>query len=92
MAMNSDRRTILSLLALGRITPREAERLLAVWPDEDEFILKIAVSAAIAGTALPQMGEFLSAFQHVATALLPEVFTAAEHALACFTHWFGGIL
>jgi len=90
--MNTDRRTILSLVAIGRITPREAERLLAVWPDEDEFILKLAVCSAIAGTALPQIREFMSAFQHTATALLPGVFTAEHHALACFTHWFGGIL
>ncbi|MGA7108115.1 MAG: hypothetical protein WBV28_03845 [Terracidiphilus sp.] len=90
--MNIDRRTILSLVAMGRITPREAERLLSVWPDEDEFILKLAVSAAIAGTVLPQIREFLGAFQHTATALLPDTFAAAHHALTCFTHWFGGIL
>jgi hypothetical protein len=29
--MEKERQIILSLIALGRITPREAERLLAVW-------------------------------------------------------------
>jgi hypothetical protein len=90
--MNSDRCTILSLVAMGRITPREAERLLTVWPDEDEFILKVAVSTAIAGTALPQIREFLSAFQHTATTLLSGTLATAHHALACFTHCFGGVL
>jgi len=32
-AVELDRRAILSLIAMGRITPREAERLLAV-PEE----------------------------------------------------------
>ena len=35
--MNTDRRTILSLIALGRITPREAERLLLVANEEHEM-------------------------------------------------------
>jgi hypothetical protein len=51
--MNTDRQTILSLVAMGRITPREAERLLAVWPDGDDAILRLALCLAFAALALP---------------------------------------
>jgi hypothetical protein len=36
MVMNTDRRVILALIAMGRITPAEAERLLAAWDESFE--------------------------------------------------------
>ena len=46
--MNSDRRAILSLIAMGRITPREAERLLAILSDWDDAIVRVGVVIAVA--------------------------------------------
>jgi hypothetical protein len=88
--MHSDRRVILSLIAMGRITPSQAERLLATWPDEDDVILKAAVCFAVVWIVLPHLLEALTGFTH-ALASLPGVFRTAHHALACVACWFGGL-
>lgn len=90
--MNSDRRTILSLIALGRITPREAERLLALWPDEDEFILRAAVCLAVAWMLLPHLSAFLRGAGQTLSTLLPQIYFTAHHALTCVAAWLGGLL
>jgi hypothetical protein len=90
--MNTDRRAILSLVAMGRITPREAERLLAVWPDGDETILCLALCLAFAALALPGLKDIFTEITHVLVALMPGLRAAAHHTLACITSWFGGIL
>ncbi|KAA6465130.1 hypothetical protein DYQ86_04030 [Acidobacteria bacterium AB60] len=36
--MTDERRAILSLIAAGRITPAEAERLIAAWQDAREWV------------------------------------------------------
>jgi hypothetical protein len=90
--MNTDRRAILSLVAMGRITPREAERLLAVWPDGDETILRLALCLAFAALALPGLKEMLTEITHVLVALMPGLLAAAHHTLACITSWLGGVL
>ena len=62
--MNTDRRTILSLIALGRITPREAERLLMVADEEHEmrwiaascFALAIATQVQLYASMLARPG------------------------------------
>jgi hypothetical protein len=90
--MNTDRRAILSLVAMGRITPREAERLLAVWPDGDEAILRLALCLAFAALALPGLKEVFTEVTHVLAALMPGLFASAHHTLACATHWLGGTL
>ena len=90
--MNTDRRAILSLVAVGRITPREAERLLAVWPDGDETILRLALCLAFAALAMPGLKEMLAEITHVLVALMPGLLAAAHHTLACITSWLVGIL
>ena len=89
--VHDDRRVILSLVAMGRITAREAERLLAVCPDADEAIVRLALCLAFAFLALPHLHEFFAAATHTLGSLLPGVGTAAHHALACITAWFGGL-
>jgi hypothetical protein len=90
--MNTDRQAILSLVAMGRITPREAERLLAVWPDGDEAILRLALCLAFAALALPGLKEMFTEFTHTLVALMPALLGTAHHTLACVTHWLGGIV
>jgi hypothetical protein len=48
--MTYERRAILSLVAMGRITAAEAERLIAAWQDTREFVWIAA--ACIAACAL----------------------------------------
>jgi len=90
--MNTDRQTILSLVAMGRITPREAERLLAVWPDGDDSILRLALCLAFAALALPGLREMFTEITHTLVALMPALLGIAHHTLACVTHWLGGIV
>ena len=70
--MDRERQTILSLVALGRITAREAERLLsATAARRDEFI----VIAILAGAGVAQLVPVLA---HVALTAFP----AAHRLLA----------
>jgi hypothetical protein len=77
---------------MGRITPSEAERLLAVWPDGDETILCLALCLAFAALALPGLKDIFTEITHVLVALMPGLLAAAHHTLACITSWLGGIL
>jgi len=85
--MNNDRRAILSLVAMGRITPREAERLLAVWPDSEEVLAPLAVSFAFAWLLLSHLSDWIVGIARTLATIAP----LAHHALACLTHWFGGL-
>jgi hypothetical protein len=71
--MHPDRSAILSLVALGRITPREAERLLVVWRDGDETILLVALCLAFSALVLPYVGDAVSAFGQALATLLPAI-------------------
>ena len=46
--MNGERRAILALIAMGRITPSEAERLLAVWNESRETAWILIASIGLA--------------------------------------------
>ncbi len=84
--MNTDRRILLSLIATGRITPREAERLLAFWLSEDDFILRAAVCLAVIWLLLPHLCMLCTGYTRVLASLLHGVFFSAHRVLACFTH------
>lgn len=86
--MNTDRRAILSLVAMGRITPREAERLLAVWPDGEDPLVRLALCLAFAWLLLTHLGGLFAAYTRSLVALLP----GAHHAVAFVTHCLGGLL
>lgn len=79
--MYRERQAILSLIALGRITPREAERLLAAWNAgrEELWILGACIVAGLA-QSMPSLA-------HLAQTLLP-----MHHAGAAITYWMGGML
>jgi len=85
--MNNDRHAILSLVAMGRITPREAERLLAVLPDREDPLARLAVSLAFAWLLLSHLGDWIAGITHTLVSVAP----LAHHALASVTHWFGGL-
>lgn len=84
--MKKERQDILSLVALGRITPREAERLLAVWNAAREEFWVVATCFVIC------LGEFLPAIARLARALLPEEAIGLHHAVVAISYWIGGVL
>jgi len=90
--MSNDRRAILSLVASGHCTPREAERLLAVAADGDEGMLRLAILLAIAWLALPQIQQLVAALVHGLGAWLPGLAAHAHRGLALISGILGGVL
>lgn len=74
--MPRDRRTILYLVAMGRMTPAEAERLMMAWNDlrESQWIMAGCMVLAVLGIAHGQ-GWF-----------------HAQHAISLFKFWLGETL
>lgn len=71
--MREERRAILSLIAAGRISAAEAERLIAAWRGDRELYGLAAAAAALA---------LLQAVLHGAA------MSQLAHALAPGWHWF----
>jgi hypothetical protein len=90
-AAELDRRAILSLIAMGRITPGEAERLLAVSEDNDDAILKFAVVFAISWIVLQQVHELVTGMVHAVSMVAPRVAELAQSVVACVTQVCGGV-
>ena len=84
--MEKERQIILSLIALGRITPREAERLLAVWSlGREEFWI-------IAACMIASLTQIVPAPARMVHTLLPEGLPVLHHAAMAITFWIGGVL
>lgn len=91
--MNNERRAILSLIAMGRITPREAERLLACWPDASETAWVLGACAVIvASLSLPHAHELLGRFADLFRTIFPMAGATSHHALSFLTRIAGGTL
>jgi hypothetical protein len=80
--MNSERRAIFQLLALGRINAAQAERLLAAAGADRESLWAIAGCAAI---ALVTQSHWLGPqLEHVARAATAGAMPVLHHALSMF--------
>ncbi|HTX75412.1 MAG TPA: hypothetical protein VMD29_04325 [Terracidiphilus sp.] len=86
--MGQERRMILSLVASGRITAGEAERLLAAASEGREW-LWIAVAFAVLGAAQGVSHGLLPVAGHVAQ-VLGTGWVAALHGVAEFLKGMGG--
>lgn len=84
--MQHERQVILSLVALGRITPREAERLLAATDvaREETWAFLMCITAC--------MVQAVPALVNLAHALLPGGLSSVSHAVAAITRSLGGVL
>jgi hypothetical protein len=71
--MHTDRSAILSLVASGRITPREAERLLVVAHEGEDTILRLALCLAFVCLLLPQVTNVVTAIGQALVPLLPAI-------------------
>ena len=84
--MQRERQIILSMVALGRITPREAERLLAAWSlSREEFWV-------IAACMIASLTQIVPALARMVHTLLPEGLPGLRHAVMAITYWIGGVL
>ena len=90
--MSSDRRAILALIAMGRITPGQAERLLAAWNESRETAWILAACVTFAALAQPHPHEFGTVLMHFFNAQLPALAEAMRHALSPITDLIGGLL
>ena len=90
--MNKDRRAILALVAAGRITASEAERLLVAWNDSRETAWILALSLGFAWLAQIHLREFLPILMHLFSAQIPALAEGAHHAFSPFTDLLGGLL
>ena len=90
--MNSEQHTILALMAMGRVTPSQAERLLAAVNETREMVWILALCLAGACvTQLPQH-ELLPRLLHFFHAQVPVLAEAVLHALSPLTRFLGGSL
>ena len=83
--MNTDRRVILTLIAVGRTTPAEAERLLAEWDESRESAWILAISLVMVCLARLNMHSLVPTLMHFFNALLPAPTEAARRALSPIT-------
>jgi len=90
--MNTDRRAILSLVATGRITATEAERLLAAWNDSRETAWILALGLAFTLLAQIHLHELLPILMHLFNVQIPAVAEAVHHAFSPATDLLGGLL
>ena len=90
--MNTDRRTILALIAMGRITPAEAERLLAAWDESRETAWILAFSLAVLCMAQLHVHSLLPGLLHFFNVAVPALAGAVRHALSPITDLMGGLL
>ena len=88
--MDMERREILSLVAAGRITAAEAERLLAAWNESRETAWIVALCLAFACIWQLHLGEMLPALAHFCSVQASTLATALRHAVSAFTSFGGG--
>jgi hypothetical protein len=90
--MFSHRSFILQLVARGRITPDEADHLLADWNDSWQFVWIVAACFAAASLNQPHLHAALPVLMHHLNALLPGGITSLHHAAMHQIHLPGGTI
>jgi len=80
--MNSERRTILALVAIGRITPAQAERLLGALNESRETAWILTLCLAYAVLAQLHLHEALPGILHFFSAQVPVLAESLHHTLS----------
>jgi hypothetical protein len=90
--MNSHRRAILQLVAMGRVTAAEAERLLIASDHVQETLWTLIACIALVCLAPHYLREWLPHLHHIAHSLMSRSLISLHHAHSLSTRWFGGML
>lgn len=90
--MNRTRRTLLHLVALGRLSPAEAERLMTLWNlhREDTWVFLVCLLLAVLPAQAPLhplLGVISTACAHI-----PGPFTPLTQLFSTLHHLTGGLL
>lgn len=88
--MRYERRLVLSLIAMGRISAAEAERLIAAWSAEREVLWIAAAGVALCAAQAILHGQ-ISAIGHLVHALAPGWTAALHGAAATIVNGVGGL-
>ncbi len=88
----NDRRAIFSLIAMGRITPAQAERLLAVANERSETMLVLAACAVAMFLMLINRHDLVPEVSHFLRSLLPGFIAAAHQTQSIVNGLLGGLL
>jgi hypothetical protein len=89
--MQNERRTILGLVAAGRISAMEAERLLRVWNDSREELWIIAACLLICVTQVPLQFS-MGGPGHVVDSFARGIFNTWSMAFSMLTKGMGGTI
>ncbi len=90
--MKSDRRAIFHLLAMGRVTPAQAERLLLAIDERHESFWFLALALLVASAANLNNIHFLVSVDSPLRATLSAGLAVLHQFTATLTHTFGGVL
>ena len=89
--MHTDRRTILFLVAVGRITPAEAERLLLAWNEGREILWALGVCMVVTVLAHAHPDALLPDLLHLVHPLRGNS-DSARCALSLVNRLLGGVV
>lgn len=90
--MNSHRRSILQLVAMGRVTAAEAERLLIASDHVQETLWTLIACMALVCLVPHSLRQWLPHLQHIAHSLISRSLIALHPELSLVTRLFGGML
>ena len=90
--MLTERRTILSLIAAGRINAAEAERLLVLSEDRTEVLWALVACVAVALVIQSQPHAVVAGFLDSFRSLVPGVLAVMHPVLDVMTQLSGGVL
>jgi len=88
----NERRAIFSLIAMGRITPAQAERLLAIANERTEALLALSLCAAALFLMQVSRHNLLPEILHFFRSLMPDTAVALNIAQNAVNDLLGGML
>lgn len=90
--MQSNRRDILRLIAMGRMTPKEAERLIMAWNDGREMLWLLAAAVVFAAVSQIHWGGSFAGINRVLNELMSVSLTLLHSLVSTITRIAGGSL